>query len=135
MTRREKVVEFVKTHKKEVAIAAGVTATVIGGAVIFAITKKEPKFKVTEDLMKQMDHDWKAEMDKKISALNWTVGEMTDLYEVDFDDGKPFTEAIVNKLTLADIGKLGEECRKFEGVTDETGVSMVISLAQNVETF
>ncbi len=104
--------EFVKEHKKEIAIGL---ACVVGGAVVYKITKKAPKFEKLEDceLIGSVTVD--------IPQLK--IGKIDDLWCDDF--GK---NLIVNDITVANMGEIGQEFLKIDGVTEDTVVTGVIGL-------
>lgn len=114
--KAKNALEFVKTHKKEVAIA---TAAVVGGVVVFAITKKKPE--TTVQAIETVAKGWK-ELDPSVIKL----GTIVDLGEN--LDGE-FIEMIVNDINIGDLATFAEELKNLEGVTSETGVSAVISLS------
>ena len=116
MTKKEKVLNFVKEHKKELAIAA---VAVVGGTVLFALTRKKPES--IKMLEATAGSDWKQKELARIEALDWNLGEVTDLW----NEGE-CVNAIINDITVADLGKLGEESLKIEGITKDTTVSMLI---------
>lgn len=115
----EKVKEFAKRNKKWIFLGTAVVA-VVGGVTVYAITKKKPKFTCW---MSDGTPEWRLAEDERIKALDWSVGTMTDLW----DEGG-YINGIVNKVTLEDLGKFGEELKKIEGVVSESGVDMVIGL-------
>lgn len=121
MTKKEKVLNFVKKHKKELAVAA---VAVVGGAVVFAVTKKKPKS--INLLESNINSDWAEKEKARIAALDWKLGELTDFW----DEGH-CVNAIVNDITVADLGKLGEESLKIDGVTNDSTVSMVVCYLNN----
>lgn len=110
MRKFNEFVGWAKDHKKEIAIT---TAGIAASAVVFAITKKKPEIPV-EQIVKRFNND----LDKP----EWNVGALTELWL----EGE-YINSIVEDFTIADLGKLGEEFLKVEGVTPETGVSAVIS--------
>ena len=110
--------EFAKTHKKEVAIA---TVAVVGGVVVFAITKKKPE--KTVQAVETVAKGWK-ELDPSVIK----IGTVTDLGE-NLDGG--FIEMIMNDINVGELAALAEEFKNLEGVTSETGVSAVICLSNN----
>lgn len=108
--------EFAKTHKKEVAIA---TVAVVGGVVVFAITKKKPESVV--QAVETVSKGWR-ELDSSVIKL----GTVADLGEnLDYE----FIEMIVNDINVGDLAAFAEELKNLEGVTSETGVSAVIDLS------
>lgn len=111
---KKKVKEFVNTHKKEIALTA---VTVIGGALVYAITKK--KLTLNPDTVKCVFN--------RVEDLNkpeMNLGTITELWK----EGD-YVNAIVNDFTVADIGRLGEELCKIDGVTPETTVTALVGLS------
>lgn len=113
---------FVKEHKKVIvngAICVGVT---VGGIALLVVTKKSLKFPETS--FKGMSISKCEEIEKaRIDKLNWNLGTMTDLW----DEGGCLN-TIVTELTVSDLGKLGDELLKIDGVTKQTGVDIVAGL-------
>lgn len=116
---KNEVKEFVKTHKKEIALTA---LAVVGGAVVFAITRKNPKI-ATQAVEKVSENQW-----KWLDAPELSIGTITDL-----STNGQWTDAIVNDITVADLGRFGEELCKIEGVKPNTIVSSVMSFIGEVE--
>lgn len=116
---KQKIVKFIKTHKKEIALTG---AAVIGGVVIFAVTKhwSSSYAKFVTDNGEVLSG--RAAEDARISSLNWGLGTITDLW----NEGD-YTNAIVNDITIADIGKLGEELLKDEMIKPDSTVSVVVA--------
>lgn len=117
-----KVTEFVKKHKAEIAIGTIGAITVIGGCVIFAITKKVPKAsEILEHVSENSYANRLAKEKERIANLGWSFGNITDLWNEGIN-----THMIVQDVKLADLGKFGEECLKFNDTTDETLTSMIL---------
>lgn len=110
---KEKIKEFVKTHKKEIAIAAVMT---VGGAVVFAVTRKTASapVKAVEAVVKEY---------KDIDPSIIGIGTINDLYEDEWG-----YEMIANDITVKDLGNFGQELMKLEGVTEETEISSIIGI-------
>ena len=108
----EKAKTFVKKHKKEIAI--GVGTAVIGG-VVYMITKKKPKINSIDSFMPIPYKDL------EIPKLD--IGRIDELWQ-----DKISKMAIVNDFTIADMGDIGQEFLKIDGVTNETEVSVIMSL-------
>ena len=102
---KNKVVEFVKTHKKEIAIAAGLTA--VGIAVAKNLIK-------VEDLPKP----------------EASVGTIQELWKETQSNGETYNIAIVDNLTAADLGRLGEEMMKVKGINANTVASVIVGFKQ-----
>lgn len=110
----EKAKTFVKEHKKEILIGTGL---VIAGGVIFVVTKKKPKFEGARRVIKtSMEYT-----DLEKPELN--IGRIDELWKDEC--GKM---AIVNDFTVADMGSIGQEFLKIDGVTNDTEVSVIMGL-------
>ena len=115
----EKAKTFVKEHKRELAIGAGVAGIMMIGGVVYMITKKKPKIaNISESVFHAKDLE-KPKMD---------IGTLTDLWQ---EGG--YINAILYDVTVADLGAVGEQFLKIDGVTNDTVVSAVISLLDKVE--
>ena len=123
MKKENKVITFVKNHKKEIAFA---TITLVVGTVMLVVARKKPDIPNT---VIEPKIDWKKIMDEKIKNLNWSVGTVTDLWN-EFEGS---TDLIINDITVSNLGDLGEECLKIDGITSDTKVSMVLSLLTNTD--
>ena len=121
----KKVFKFVKDHKKEF-IAAG--AVVIGGTVLFVLTRKMPKFPDLSDasILPKPDPNWRNTPCEKAKAIGWGLGTMTDLWSD--EGGSP--NAIITNLKIDDLGKLGDELLKVEGISKEQLADIVISTGE-----
>lgn len=113
--KMQKVKTFVKEHKTEIASGA---VAVVSGMVIYMVTKKEPKLKITEGVnllqnpCTELEHP---ELD---------FGTITDFW---LEGG--YKNAIIKDLTIGDLGALGEQfVTKVDGITKDTGVSLVMGL-------
>lgn len=108
---KKEMLEFAKNHKKELA-AAGIA--LVGGAVVFAITKQKPVDldKAAKVLYPVVD----------IEAPQLEVGTITELWQ----EGE-WLNSIVNDIKVADCGKFGEELTKIENVTPDTTISAVMT--------
>lgn len=122
--KEHKVWNFIKNHKKEIAIAVCVTAA---GVVLFAITKKglttyknheKEGIKILEDLKEayQMPIEDLPKLD---------LGEITDLW---VENG--FTEVVINNITVDDLGAFGKELLKIDNVKGTTVVSGILDLLE-----
>ena len=133
MSKKEKAKSFCKKHKKKlilggVLLAVGVTAVVVSGSkkrerkqLEFTINHIGDGSKSNSDLnfLKALD----AEREERIAALDWGVGTMDDLWDED-----DYTNAIVNDINVSDIGLLGDEFCKIDGVSPDSEVSMIVGL-------
>lgn len=111
--KEKKVVEYVKTHKKEIALA--VAGTVVG-VVLFAITRKVASTPVKA--VETVVNDYK-EIDPNV--IN--IGTITDLWEDEYG-----YDMIVNDVTIKDLGNFGQELMKLEGVTEETEITAMMGV-------
>ena len=105
----KKVLNYAKTHKKEIITG---TAIVAGGIVLYAFTKQKPKIENLNST--NLITDLK-------ESVNWNLGELTECFK---DDGG--VEAIVNDIKVSDIGALGEEFIRTGEVTAEDTVSAIL---------
>ena len=103
--KENKVVEFIKTHKKGIAITAGLT--VAGIAVARSMSK-------VVDLPKP----------------ELSVGTMQELWTEKQSNGEVYINAIVENLTAADLGRFGEEMMKVDGIGPDTVASLIIGFKQ-----
>ena len=117
--KQKKVKEFVNTHKKEIALTA---VTVIGGALVYAITKKKPtpNSDAVKCVFNRVEDLTKPEMN---------LGTITELWK----EGD-YVNAIVNDFTVADLGRLGEELCKIDSVMPETTVTALMGFLTVIET-
>lgn len=125
---KEKLLKFMKSHKKEI-IAAGLMT--IGAVTLFVITKRKvdvPKFEPASALFVNKPDNWRAIEDKNIEALDWKLGKVTDLWP---EGG--WTNMIVKNVTPADLGKFGEEALKIDGVNSDTVIDTLICFATDAE--
>lgn len=117
----EKVKEFVVDHKIEIAV--GLCVAVGGGVVLNKIMKSTPKINGAEKVIVKMGD---VRIDKNLPIPEVAVGTIDELWVDQW--GK---NLILNDVTVADLGKIGEEFLKIDGVTNETEVSAVIGLLDN----
>lgn len=110
----EKTKTFIKEHKKEILIGTGV---VMVSGLIFIVTKKKPKFEGARRVIKtSMGY-------KDLEKPSLNIGRIDELWQDEF--GKI---AIVNDFKVADMGAIGQEFLKIDGVTNETEVSVIMGL-------
>ena len=132
-----KVKDFFKKHKKLIVLG---TVTV-GGIVACVVLDKRGK--AAQRALKALKADDLAknvievdELTKKLHEAsvmeiqqfnpNWSVGSIEGVEH--YCDNWNSIEVLVNDLKLDDIGKLGEELLKSEGVTDDKNVSVFVYL-------
>ena len=119
MTKHE-FVEYVKNHKKKIALGALVT---IGtGALIAVGVKSIHSIKSAGNIVEMIgdiiDDNW---TDKNV-VEGFSTGKVNDLWN---EDG--YGNAIVQFFKIKDMGNLGEDLKKIGGITDDTEVSAVLS--------
>lgn len=114
--KQNKVVEFVKTHKKEIAIVATSAAAFICGIALYAMGKKHyvpVKFSGVIETPAARD----------ISIDDWSMGTLRECWH---EGG--WINAIVTDFTVVDAGKLGEELLKIDGVAMDTAMQVVLTV-------
>lgn len=113
--RMQKVKTFVKEHKEQIAIGA---ATIVVGGVIFIVTKKKPKFKAEKAV------EVLPKFNTELEHPDLDFGTITDFWS---EGG--FKNAIIDDLTIADLGALGEQfVEKVDGITKDTEVSILMGI-------
>ena len=118
--KQNKVVEFLKNHKKEITIAVCSTVAIGGGIMLVVLGKKS-----------ELPDSWAAgtihtPVSKDIKVENWSLGTLVECWR---EDGG--INSIVEGLTVADAGKLGEEFIKIDGVTPETRLCAIVGLSND----
>ena len=113
---KKNVLEFIRTHKKEIAIVAG---TAIAGGIVFVIAKKKPT--VSSNTVNSLIEKWR---DVDHSAI--TIGRISEC-----NTNGEWIDVIVNDIKVSDLAAFSEELQKLEGVNSDTGVSAMISLSNN----
>ena len=120
MTKQE-FVEYVRNHKKEIAMGA---FGLVGTGLLVALGVKVSKpIKVNSspvDLIGEVvsDSDWK----ERNLVEGFTTGKVNELW----NEGGRHGCAILNGLTIKDMGALGDNLKLIGGITDETQVSAVL---------
>lgn len=117
-----KVKNFVVDHKKEIAIGVGV---IVGGVVVYKIVKHIPK----ADLVTDVDWSGMTEEIVDLEIPKLEVGTIDELWSDQW--GKSL---ILNDITVGDMGKIGEEFLKIDGVTKDTVVTATMGLLDKVES-
>lgn len=110
MKKENKVIKFVKEHKKTVAIA-GASILGIGAGVVAIILHKNSN---TEGINLERPEIWFADVNEF-----WKYGDSVNMI---FDNAK-----------VDEIGKFGEALEGVEGITKDTTVSGVISFINKTE--
>lgn len=118
---KQKFVENVRNHKKEIAI--GVLGLVGTGLMMALGVKVSKSIKVSNnpvDLIGEIvsDSDWT----ERNLVEGFTTGKVNDLWN---EDG--YGNAIVQYFTVKDMGALGENLKLIGGIADDTEVSAVLS--------
>lgn len=117
--KQNKIVEFIKNHKKEIALGAITTVTAVCGITFIAKSKKSyvpVKFSGVIETPAARD----------IPIADWSVGTLTDCWH---EGG--WINAIAKDFTVADAGKLGEELLKIDGVNIDTAMQVVLAIPDN----
>lgn len=129
MTKMEKVKNFVKEHKKEIAIGA---LTLIGGCAVYGVCKKTPKIEKTtkgsEKTMVFMRFFVDSEGFRNQKNLTDTIDfDLKDSLTsvTDFGD---VINVIHDNLTVDDLGKLGEDLLKIDGVTKNNKIDVALNI-------
>lgn len=120
MTKQE-FVEYVRSHKKEIAMGAlGLVGTGLLVALGVNISKSIKVSGSPADLIDEIvsDDDWK----EHNLVEGFTTGKVNDLW----NEGGVHGCAILNGLTIKDMGALGENLKLIGGITDDTQVSAVL---------
>lgn len=107
---KNKVKEFVKNHEEKAIAIGAISAIGVGAMIMLGV-------RVLKTTIKNID-----------IPDTWSVGTITDLWTE-----HTWTNAIISDITVADLGKLGEEFQKINGVKPDTVVSAVVSLLRTVE--
>ena len=118
---KQKFVENVRNHKKEIAI--GVLGLVGTGLMVALGMKVSKSIKVSNnpvDLIGEIvsDSDWT----ERNFVEGFATGKVNDLWN---EDG--YGNAIVQYFTVKDMGALGENLKLIGGIADDTEVSAVLS--------
>lgn len=110
--KNNKLVEFIKTHKKAV-IAAG---AVMAGGVMFILARRNAKLEGLGDL--------------PIPELE--TGKILMLWRewADKKNRVKCVNAVGHELTVADMGRFGAELTKIEGIEPTNPVDFVITILQ-----
>lgn len=114
----KKLKEFVKEHKKELAIGAG--CLVVGG-VVFFITKKKPKI-LSEGLLTDAHLPKLTKLDVTESLAS------SGVYEISSTNPNRYLDVWMKNTPLSKLGEVGEEIAKIPGVDAERGFTGVVDL-------
>ena len=120
--------EYLRTHKKEIILGAAITTISVATALIIQrkIHIKESRktiSKVNEDIIKS---GAKSLAEKRLHPdMESAVGIFCDVWN---DHGKAL--AIVTDLKINDMGRLGEELLKIDGVTPDSIIAATLETAR-----
>lgn len=114
--KKSEVVEFVKTHKKEIAIAVGLT--VVGIAYVHMCVKFDAEHEAVGSKIQEALR--KAEEAEKNGGVH-------DIFKETLANGETCISAIIGDMVPADLGKLGEEMMAFDGVSHDTKANVIVS--------
>lgn len=114
---KEEIKTFVKTNKTKILAGAGM----IAGVALFMVVGKTTR---TGEKGANLIEKFVGRNDVPVPA-DFETGEVTDLWL----EGK-YLNAIVEKVTVNDMGKLGKEFMKTGLLKDDTDVSMIIGFKQ-----
>ena len=120
MTKQE-FVEYVRSHKKEIAMGAlGLVGTGLLVALGVNVSKSIKVNNSPVDLIGEIvsDSDWK----ERDLVEGFATGKVNDLW----NEGGTHGCAILNGLTIKDMGALGENLKLIGGITDDTQISAVL---------
>lgn len=118
---KQKFVENVRSHKKEIAIGAlGLVGTGLMVALGVKVSKSIKVSNNSVDLIGEFvsDSDWT----ERNLVEGFTTGKVNDLWN---EDG--YGNAIVQYFTVKDMGALGDNLKLIGGIADDTEVSAVLS--------
>lgn len=127
MTKQE-FVEYVRSHKKEIAMGAlGLVGTGLLVALGVNVSKSIKVSDSPVDLIGEIvsDSDWK--------ERNLAEGFVTDKFNELWNEGGTPGYAILNGLTIKDMGAIGENLKLIGGITDDTQMSAVLVFGTLVE--
>ena len=127
MTKQE-FVEYVRSHKKEITMGA---LGLVGTGLLVALGVKVSKsIKVNNspvDLIGEIvsDSNWK----ERNLVEGFDTGKVNDLW----NEGGTHGCAILNGLTIKDMGALGENLKLIGGITDDTQMSAVLDFSTLID--
>ena len=106
--KENKILAWVNNHKKGLAISVGCA---VGGLIAIAITRGSSSVR-----------------DLPIPELE--IGKITELWK-EVKNGEEIICTIADDLTVADLGRFGEElAKKVDGITFESTVSAIMGFAR-----
>lgn len=120
MTRHD-FVEYVKNHKKEIALGA---LGLVGTGLLVAVGVKVSKSTKINGGPVEMIGDIASDWQERNLVDGFTTGKVNDLWN---DRGCGNGMAIVQYFTVKDMGNLGEDLKKIGGITGDTEVSAILS--------
>ena len=105
--KQNRVVEFIKAHKKGIAITAGLTVAGVAVARIIcgdkAVNLPKPEF---------------------------SIGHLQELWTETQSNAETYINAIVGSVTAADLGRFGEEMTKVDGIDPDSVSCIIIGFKQ-----
>lgn len=120
--KENKVVKFIKDHKKPIIAGAIGVGAAIGGVILYALGKKDSEPQLF------FNGVFSTPNAKDISIADWSTGNLAECWR---ENGH--VNLIVENFTVADAGKLGKELLKIDGVTAETALDAVMGFAEVVD--
>ena len=115
--KQNKVAEFVKNHKKKIAILVTCSAALGCGIAYIMVDRK---FRTPVKFWGVMG----TPAARDISIDGWSLGTLVECWHE-----RGWFNAIVTDFTVADAGKLGEELLKIDGITMDTALEAVLSIS------
>ena len=125
---KQEFVEYVRSHKKEIVMGAlGLVGTGLLVALGVNVSKSIKVNNSPVDLIGEIvsDSNWK----ERNLVEGFTTGKVNDLW----NEGGTHGCAILNGLTIKDMGALGENLKLIGGITDDTQMSAVLDFDTLVE--
>ena len=113
--KQNKVVNFIRDHKKGFVTGA---AALAGGIALIALGKLPRVATVAGATISKSSRDIKVD--------GWDIGRLSMCW-----GESEYINAIVDDLTVADVGELGRSLLKIDGVTPDTGLSVLLGMPNN----
>lgn len=110
----EKAKKFVADHKVEIAMSVVTVASVVGLVIIG---------KRLHDL--DSGAFFETIRGKDLDKPDFDLGKIEEFWQ---DPGVSQKTMIINDIKVGDMGRLGEQFLKIDGVTNETDISAIIGL-------
>lgn len=123
---KQKVVEFVKTHKKEIAIA---TVATVGGIALYAITKKKPNIEPPKYglfwVRQPMD------VQTRINVPEQVTRSFGEAWRDRTAEGVECFAMALGKVPVGELGTVGEAYLELGELEPDTVVDVVVCRASN----